>query len=75
MRIASDMKQNPNEWNGLGFLNSLMFQTWDRMLYKVINIQPEGWEIKFKPLVEFVKILRGNWFKSIPPIVKAIRTI
>lgn len=71
-RIAYDMKVNPNEWNGLGYLNSIYPSNWDRMLYKIIRIQPGGWESEYKPFVEFVKILRNNWFKSIPQMLKEL---
>jgi len=71
-KIAIEMKTRPNEWNGLGYLNSSVPSEWDRMLYKVIRLQPSGWESEFKPLVEFVKVLRNNWFKSIPELLKEL---
>ena len=43
-KIAYDMKVNSGEWNGLGYLNSMNPSNWDRMLYKIIRIQPAGWE-------------------------------
>jgi len=71
-RIALDMKINPHEWNGLGFLNSMFPFKWDRMLYKIIRLQPGGWESEYRPFVEFVKILRNNWFKSIPQMLQEL---
>jgi hypothetical protein len=71
-KIAIDMKTNPNEWNGLGYLNSMYTNNWDRMLYKMLRVQPGGWESEYKPFVEFVKILRNNWFKSIPQLLKEL---
>jgi hypothetical protein len=71
-RIAYDMKVNSKDWNGLGYLNSMYSSNWDRMLYKIIRIQPGGWESEYKPFVEFVKILRNNWFKSIPQMLKEL---
>lgn len=71
-KIAYDMKVNSGEWNGLGYLNSMYPSNWDRMLYKIIRIQPAGWESEYKPFVEFVKILRNNWFKSIPQMLKEL---
>ena len=71
-KIAYDMKVNSGEWNGLGYLNSMNPSNWDRMLYKIIRIQPAGWESEYKPFVEFVKILRNNWFKSIPQMLKEL---
>lgn len=71
-KIALDMKNNPTDWNGLGYLNSGDRSQWDRMLYKIIRLQPGGWESEYKPFVEFVKVLRNNWFKSIPDLLKEL---
>ena len=69
-KIAIDMKTKPNDWNGLSYLNSVYPKNWDRMLYKVIRLQPGGWESEYTPLVEFTKVLRNNWFKSIPDLLR-----
>lgn len=53
-------------WNGLGFLNSNNPAEWDRLLYKVINLSPGGWEVKYSVFVEFINILSDNWTKTIP---------
>lgn len=68
-KIAIDMISSPDDWNGLGFLNSPNPQNWDRFLYKIIEIVPAGWDTKYSIFVEFVKILRNNWLKSIPELL------
>lgn len=68
-KIAIDMIKNPDDWNGLSFLNSSDSQDWERFLYKIINIVPSGWDTRHKTFVEFVKILRNNWIKSIPELL------
>lgn len=65
-RIAFDLKAKPDEWNGLAFLNSSEPNNWDRLLYKVISFSPGGWETSHTQMVEFVKVLRYNWSKTIP---------
>lgn len=70
--IAIEMKTKPYEWNGLGFLNSMYPHNWDRMLYKMLRVQPSGWESEYRPFVEFVKILRNNWFRSIPELLREL---
>lgn len=72
-KIAYDMKTNPHDWNGLGYLNSVYPKNWDRMLYKIIRLQPAGWESEYKPLVEFIKVLRNNWFKTIPQMLNDLQ--
>lgn len=68
--IAIDMSINPESWNGLSYLNSTKRNQWDKSLYKIINLQPGNWETKSSTFVEFIKILRNNWFKSIPELLK-----
>jgi len=70
--IALDMKKNPSNWNGLGYLNAKAPSEWDRMLYKVIKLQPGGWEIQYSKFVEFVKKLKYNWFKPIPDLLREL---
>ncbi|MEN2401127.1 DEAD/DEAH box helicase [Flavobacterium sp. MC2016-06] len=68
--ISIDMSVNPESWNGLNYLNSKNRNQWDKSLYKIINLQPGNWETKNSTFVEFIKILRNNWFKSIPELLK-----
>lgn len=67
--IIKDIKNNPESWNGLGYLNSPNPENWGRLLYKVIYLQPSGWGIEFGKLVNFVKILSGNWKFSVPELL------
>ncbi len=68
--IAIDMSRDPEAWKGLVFLNNFKPEQWDYCLYKIINLQPGNWDSKYSTFVEFVKILSGNWSKSIPELLK-----
>lgn len=70
--IAVDMANNPNEWNGLSYLNSSNRDNWDNSIYRIINLKPGYWETKSSTFVAFIKILRDNWFKSIPELLKLL---
>ncbi len=70
--IAIDLTRNPNEWNGLYYLNEFKPHNWDRLLYKVINLQPGNWDSGYKVFVEFIKIIAYNWSKSIPELLKEL---
>ncbi|MEX0778111.1 MAG: DEAD/DEAH box helicase [Balneolales bacterium] len=70
--IAIDLTRNPSEWNGLYYLNEFKPENWDRLLYKVINLQPGNWDSGYKVFVEFIKILAYNWSKSIPELLKEL---
>ena len=65
-KIALDMKNNPDKWNGLAYLHSENPDHWDRLLYKAMELQPSGWDIRWRDFVSFVKILSNNWKYTIP---------
>lgn len=70
--IAIDLTNNPTAWNGLHYLNEFKPQEWDRLLYKIINLQPGNWETFNKTFVEFIKIIAFNWKKSIPELLNEL---
>ncbi|MBD3216440.1 MAG: hypothetical protein GF311_27755 [Candidatus Lokiarchaeota archaeon] len=67
--VASDMKAKPSDWNGLSYLNSDNVNAWDRLLYKIVNLQPGNWDTRHSQFVAFIKTLSGNWHKSIPELL------
>jgi len=74
-KIAIDIRNDPTSWNGLGFLNSNNPEDWDRLLYKVINLAPGGWEVRHSTFVEFIKILSKNWTRTIPQLLNTLDRI
>lgn len=67
-RIVQAVTSAPEDWRGLGALNGSP-KYWDRSLYKVINLQPGGWETAYSKFVVFVKILEDNWSSTIPELL------
>ncbi len=66
------MSKNPDSWNGLGYLNSPRREYWDNSLYRIINLKPGGWETKSSTFVAFIKVLRDNWYKTIPELLNSL---
>lgn len=71
---ARQMKSNPEDWNGLSYLNSNEPESWGRLLWKIISLQPGEWGdgpygIQHRKFVEFVKILVENWGSTIPELL------
>ncbi|MEI5985311.1 DEAD/DEAH box helicase [Sphingobacterium spiritivorum] len=71
---ARQMKANPEDWNGLSYLNSDDPESWDRLLWKIISLQPGEWGdgaygLQHKKFVEFVKVLVENWGSTIPELL------
>lgn len=71
-KIAYEIKKDPLSWRGLSYLNSANPESWDRMLYKIINLQPGGWEIEYGKFVAFIKILSHNWEENIPTLLRRL---
>lgn len=70
--IAYGMKNNPEEWNGLAYLNSDNPEKWDRLLYKIIALEPSGWDARYGKVVAFIKIISRNWTCSIPQLLREL---
>ena len=71
--IAKNMRQHPETWKGLGYLNSENVNHWDKFLFQIIKLKPAGWDIEWSKFVEFVKILSGNWNESIPQLLHKLK--
>lgn len=72
LQIAGDMKNNPEDWKGFGYLNSSNPSDWNRMLYKVITLKPSGWDAPFNRVVAVVKALASNWTTDIPTMLRQL---
>ncbi|CAG9239495.1 DEAD/DEAH box helicase [Paraburkholderia caribensis] len=73
--IAFSIYKNPSEWNGLGYLNSENPEDWSRLLYKLIRLRPDVWGVEYRKVVGFVKIISGNWTRTIPELVAELNEI
>lgn len=72
LQVARDMKDNPDDWKGFGYLNSSKPSDWDRMLYKVIALKPSGWDAPHGRVVAVVKALAENWTASMPTMLRKL---
>ncbi len=68
-KIAIDLSQNPESWNGLNYLNRFRPEGWDRLIKKIIRLQPGNWETRDITFTEFIKVIAYNWSKSIPELL------
>lgn len=73
--IVTDLHNNPTSWNGLKYLNSERPADWDRLLYKILRLQPGVWGASYTSVVEFIKILAGNWRYSIPELLSQMEPL
>ncbi|MDQ1159336.1 hypothetical protein QE385_003663 [Sphingomonas sp. SORGH_AS 950] len=72
LKTASDMKDNPEDWKGFGYLNSSNPSEWERMLYKVIALKPSGWDAPHSRVVAVVKALAANWTTDMPTMLRRL---
>ncbi|MNC26712.1 hypothetical protein D3C75_748540 [compost metagenome] len=56
------------------YLNSNAPDEWDHFLYKIINLQPAGWGVRYSKFVSYVKVASLNWKLTIPQILKKLAT-
>lgn len=73
LRLATDMKRSPEDWNGFGYLNSSNPADWERMLYKVIGLKPAGWETAWRNVVTVAKAIARNWDQDLTHIITSLR--
>lgn len=69
LAIAKDIRINGKSWNGLRHLNSDNVDSWDRLLYRLLQLQPGAWDTQWSKFVKFVKVLSGNWHRTIPELL------
>jgi hypothetical protein len=71
--IAIDMRNNPQKWNGLSYLNSENPNDWDSNLYQVLNYAG-GVGTSHRDFVAFIKAISRNWQRDIPTILSGLRS-
>lgn len=73
--IAIDMTRSPDDWHCLACLNGDDESIWNNALYKVINMLPGKWDAKYSDFVEFIKVIKFNWIKTIPEMLSLLEDI
>lgn len=78
MKIAKDIHNNPNKWNGLNYLNSDNVENWTRLIKNITFLNPSviRWNDndpkQYDKFLEFIKILSKNWETSLPNLLKKL---
>ena len=73
LRLAADMRDNPEEWRGFGYLNSPNPNHWDNMLYKVLKLKPGGWDTQWSKLVTATKAIAYNWDRDLSQLISSLK--
>ncbi|AMB46800.1 DEAD/DEAH box helicase [Methylobacterium sp. AMS5] len=72
LTLARNLKSNPQDWRGFGYLNSDNPADWERMLYKVVGLKPSAWDSSWSNVVSATKSLSFNWSMDIPQILSML---
>lgn len=72
MKIAVDLSENKDKWNGLSYLNSSNPEDWDRNLYNVLSLGGR-WGFAYSVMVKFIKVLSLNWSLTIPEMLDLLK--
>ena len=71
--IAYNITFNRDEWEGIAALNSNNSDSWDRILYRILELRPGKWEIGYSKYIAFIKIIsKMNWINTIPDVLKEL---
>lgn len=69
--IATSMKENPNSWNGIVFLNDSNPLNWKSSLLNILIVSKFSGE-KYRELIEFTQTLSRNWDLTIEELLEYI---
>jgi hypothetical protein len=72
LRLATDMRDTPDDWKGFGFLNSRNSSNWDSTLYKVLKLKPNGWDAPWSNVVTVTKAIANNWTQDLSQIIRSL---
>lgn len=72
LSLATDMKFNPENWNGFAYLNSNDPDRWEHILYKLIDFKRTGWEAQFGKIVVVTKAIHRNWSTPLPQLLASL---
>jgi len=61
LRISRALDESPNNFKGLGYLNSDDPEQWDYSLFKVLEVIPGYIGAPYRKFVEFIKVISNNW--------------
>lgn len=70
--MAVKINAEKRQWASLAMLNSSNPEDWESILYRVILFNPGGWETEYNKLIGFIKVLSGNWHKTIPELLEIL---
>ncbi|MCW7552725.1 DEAD/DEAH box helicase [Endozoicomonas gorgoniicola] len=61
LRISRALDESPNNFKGLGYLNSSDPEQWEYSLFKVLEVIPGYIGAPYRQFVEFIKVISQNW--------------
>jgi hypothetical protein len=73
LELATNMRDNPEDWRGFGYLNSDSPDQWETMLYKVLRLKPAVWDTVYNKLVTAVKAIAYNWDSDLSQLIFSLR--
>tara|TARA_B110000196_G_scaffold305865_1_gene303902 strand:- start:195 stop:2288 length:2094 start_codon:yes stop_codon:yes gene_type:complete len=61
LKVSRSLKENPDNFKGLKYLNSDDPEAWDWTLYKILEIIPGYIGARYGKFVSFLKVISNNW--------------
>ena len=74
-KIAYEISNNPEKWNGLSYLNSDDPQQWERFIRQATYLDPGKWGVgphgqQHEKFVQFVMVMANNWITPVKELIK-----
>lgn len=73
LRLATDMRDSPEDWRGFGYLNSKNPADWDTMLYKILKLKPGGWDTTWTKVVVVARAIAYNWDRDLSRLILELK--
>jgi len=79
-KIAYEISNNPDKWNGLSYLNSDDPKQWERFIRQATYLDPGKWGVgphgqQHEKFVQFVMVMANNWVTPIKDLIKELDDI
>jgi hypothetical protein len=74
-KIAYEIANNPEKWNGLSYLNSDDPKQWERFIRQATYLDPGKWGVgphgqQHEKFVQFVMVMVNNWVTPVKDLIK-----
>ncbi|WP_279255682.1 DEAD/DEAH box helicase [Shewanella xiamenensis] len=72
IKVTRALRESPESFNGLAYLNSEIPENWKYSLYNILKIIPGYIGAAYSDIVEFICIIANNWHLDFPQLLEQL---